>query len=166
MDVATPVSGESISEYVSRAEGVDSRFSRYNSQVLSEETQNVLRDIFGENAVTSKSYGVTGLRRDQSQTDILLESRRSSQPDRLTSYKELYKSSLPLHEKSEEFLKVPSLGDIEESFLINRFSSKACFRRAIALHTTQLREIEKLGYQGHIAAKAIVLYMQQALRVL
>ena len=35
LDVATPVSGESILEYVSRAEGVDSRFALYKSQVLS-----------------------------------------------------------------------------------------------------------------------------------
>ena len=125
--------------------------------------------MIGENAVTSKSDGVTGLRMDQSQTGILLESWRSSEPDRLTAYSEHYKSSFPLHEKSEQFLKVPSLDDIEESFLIKRFSSKACFRRARALQTTHLREIEKLGYQRHIAAKTgmtIVLYMQQALRVL
>ena len=93
MDLATSVSGESVSESVSRAEGVYSRFSRYKSQVLLEETQNVLRDVFGEHAVTSKSDSVLGLRMDQSQTDILLESWRSSQPDRLTAYKENYKSS-------------------------------------------------------------------------
>ena len=78
---------------MSRAEAVDSRFSRYKSQVLSEETKTLLRDMFGETAVTSKSDGVTGLRMDQSQTDILLESWRSSQPDRLTAYTEHYKSS-------------------------------------------------------------------------
>ena len=36
-----------------------------------------------------KSDGVTGLMMDQSQTDILLESWRSSQPDRLTAYKNI-----------------------------------------------------------------------------
>ena len=117
LDLATSASGESISESVSRAEGIDSRFSRYKSQVLSEETQNVLKDVFGEDAVTSKSDSVAGLRMDQSQADILLESWRSSQPDRLTAYKEHYKSSFPLHDKSEEVLKVPSLDDIVESFL-------------------------------------------------
>ena len=114
--------------------------------------------MFGEDAVTSKSDSVTALKLDQSQANILLELWRSSQPDRLTAYKERNKSSFPLHEKSEEFLKVPSLDDVE-SFLIKRFSSKSITHHAF----------EKLGYQGQIAAKtgtAIVLYIQQALRVL
>ena len=58
--------------------------------------------MFGEDAVTSKSDSVTALKLDQSQANILLESWRSSQPDRLTAYKEDYKS-FPLHEKSKEF---------------------------------------------------------------
>ena len=65
MDLATSVSGEPISKSVSRAEGLDSRFSRYKSQALSEETQNVLRYVLSEVAVTSKSDGVTGLRMDR-----------------------------------------------------------------------------------------------------
>ena len=66
-------------------------------------------------------------------------------------------------------MKVPSLDDIVKSFLIKRFSSKVCLRRARALHITHLREIEKLVYQRQIAAKtgmASVLYMKQALIVL
>ena len=124
LNLATSVSGESISESVSRAEAVYSRFSRYKSQVLLEETQKVLRDVFGEDAVTSKSDSVIGLRMDQSQTDILLESWRSSLPDRLTAYKEHYESSFPLHEKSDFFFKIPSLDDIVEGFLIKRVSPK------------------------------------------
>ena len=85
LDLATSVSGESILESVSRAEGVDSCFSCYKSQAVSEETQNVLRDVFGEHAATSQSDSVTGLRMDQSQTDILPESCRLSQPDSLTA---------------------------------------------------------------------------------
>ena len=77
LGVATLVSGELISESVSKAEGVDSRFSRYKSKVLLEETQNILSDVFGVDWVTSKSDGVTGLRMDQSHADLLLESWRS-----------------------------------------------------------------------------------------
>ena len=106
---------------------------------------------------------------DKSQYDTLSQSWRTKQPDKLTASKENYKSNFPLQEKAEEFLKVPSLDDSVETFLIKCFSSKACFKRARSLHTQHLKEIEKLAYQGQVAAKlgiTVNLYMQQALLVL
>lgn len=97
-------------------------------------------------------------------TEILSESWRSCQSDKLTAYKENYKSSFPIREKSEDLLKVPSLDDIVETFLIKRFSTKACFRRTRSLHTQHLREIERLAYQGQLAAKigiSITVYMHK-----
>ena len=66
-------------------------------------------------------------------------------------------------------LTVPSLGDIVETLLIKRFSTKTCLKRARSLHTQHLKEIERLVYQGQLAAKigiSVSLYMQQALRIL
>ena len=66
-------------------------------------------------------------------------------------------------------MKVPSFDDIVETFMIKRFSTKACFKRARCLQTHHLKEIEKLAYQAQVAAKlgiTVNLYMQQALRVL
>lgn len=147
----------------------DSRFSKYKSGEVSENTQNVLSDIFGEDARTGKSSDSSGIMLDKSQSDTLSQSWRTEQPDKLTAYKENYKSNFPLQEKTEEFLKIPSLDDIVETFLIKRFSTKACFKRARSLYTQHLKEIEKLAYQGQVAAKVgitVNLYMQQALRVL
>lgn len=148
-------------------DNIDSRFSKYKSLEGSEE--NGLKDIFGEDACTGKDKSSNGIVLDKSQTEILSESWRSCQPDKMTAYKENYKSSVPIHEKSEDLLKVPSLDDIVETFLIKRFSTKACCKRARSLHTQHLREIERLAYQGQLAAKigiSISVYMQQALRVL
>ena len=66
-------------------------------------------------------------------------------------------------------MKVPSLDDTVETFLIKRLSSKACFKRAKSLHTQHWTEIERIAYQTQVAAKlgiSVNLYMQQALRVL
>lgn len=149
------------------AENTDSRFSKYKTAEVSEEQG--LKEIFGQDACTGKDQNSLGIILDKSQMDILSESWRCSQPDKLTAYKENYKASFPVNEKSEELLKVPSLDDIVETFLIKRFSTKACFKRARSLHTTHLREIERLAYQAQLASKigiSINVYLQQALRVL
>ena len=62
---------------------------------------------------------------------------------RLTVYRDSYKNSFPVHERSEEFLKVPSLDDIVEHFLIRRHSGKATFKWARSLFTAYLKEMEK-----------------------
>ena len=80
-----------------------------------------------------------------------------------------YKSSFPLNDKTEEILKVSSLDDIVEIFLIKHFATKACFKRARCLQSHRLKEIEKSAYQAQVAAKlgiTVNLYMQKALSVL
>lgn len=114
-------------------ENTDSRFTKYKSVEKSEESRNVLSEMFGEDARTGKSEVSTGIMLDKSQSDTLAQSWRTEQPDKLTAYRENYKSHFPLQDKTEEFLKVPSLDDIVETFLIKRFSTKACFKRAKSL---------------------------------
>ena len=128
-----------------------------------------MKDIFGEDTYTGKDKSSNGIVLDKIQIEILSESWRFCQPDKLTAYKENYKSFFPVHENSEDLLKAPSLDDIVGTFFIKKFSTKACFKRARSLHTQHLKEIERLAYQGQLAAKtgiSISVYMQQALRAL
>ena len=62
---------------------------------------------------------------DESQTEILNEFWRIKAPSELSAYKDSYISSFPVNEKSEDMLKVLSLDDIIETFLIGRYSSKS-----------------------------------------
>ena len=71
---------------------------------------------------------------DQAQCDILNESWRISTLSRRTAYR------------------VPSLDDIMEHFLIKRHSGKATFKRARSLFTADLKEMERLTFQGQTAA--------------
>lgn len=124
-----------------QAQQVDDRFLKYKTDSPSEETQQVLLDMFGEDACVKKSSSGTGVILDKTQTDILNESWRISMPYRLTAYRDSYKSSFPVHEKSEEFLKVPSLDDIVEHFLIKCHSGKATFKRSRSFFTPHLKEM-------------------------
>ena len=122
--------------------------------------------MFGEDACVKKSSSGTGVILDKAQTDILNESWRINMPYRLTAYRDSYKSSFPVHEKSEEFLKVPSLGDMDEHFLIKRHSGKATFKRSRSLFTPHLKEMERLAFQEQSAARmgiVMSLYEQRAL---
>ena len=118
----------------------DSRFMKYKSVEVTDESLNILSEIFGEDARTGKTGNSNGISLDKSQTETLSQSRRTEQPDRLTAYRYNYKSLFPLNDKTEEFFKAPSLDDIVETFLIKRFSMKVCFKRARCLQTHHLKE--------------------------
>ena len=160
-------SQSNLSEHVQEQGQIDDRSVKYKlSENSSEETQQVLLDMFGDDACVKKSSSGEGVLLDKAQRDILNESWRISTPSRLTAYRDSYKNSFPVHERSEEFLKVPSLDDIVEHFLIKRHSGKATFKWARSLFTAHLKEMERLAFQGQTAARMgiiISLYEQRAL---
>ena len=102
--------------------------------------------MFGEDACIKKASTGPGIMLDKKQSDIIDQSWKIAAPGRLSAYKESYRNSLPGHENAEEGLKVPSLDDIVETFLIKRHSTRAVFKRNRSLYTQHLKEIERLAF--------------------
>jgi hypothetical protein len=84
--------------------------------------------LFGEDALTKPDKDTSGLLIDDSQVTVLKESWRSSDPSRISAYKEIYKSTFPVSDSAEEFLQVPSLDTIVESLLMKKYDSKAAWK--------------------------------------
>ena len=156
-----------LSEIQRAEDDTSDRFLKYKSdENVSEETRQILLDLFGDDACVRKADLSTGIVLDKTQSDILSQSWRISAPDKLTAYREAYKSSFPVHETAEDILKVPSLDDIVEHFLIKKHSGKATFKHARTLFSHNWKDIEKLAFKGQSAAQMgiiITLYIQQAL---
>lgn len=137
----------------------------------SEMRTNMLSKIFKEDVSSNKSSSSTGLIIDQVQVDILENSWRTKNPDKLTAYKDEYKFCFPIHDSTVKFLQVPSLDDLLEPMLRNTHGPKAVktWENHRQLYTQPLKQVEKLAYQGQYAARMSIisnLYMQQALGTL
>ena len=113
---------------------------------VSEETRQTLLDLFGDDACVRKADLSTDIALDKPQSDILSQSWRISAPDKLTAYREAYKRSFPVHVKAEVILKVPSLDDIVEHFLIKKHSGKSEFKHARTFLSHNWKDIEKLAF--------------------
>lgn len=140
-------------------EGGGERFTKYSAS-----TAQLLSDLFGEDAMTSLK-SKSGMELDDSQVDILKGSWRSDDPSKISAYREAYKSSFPISDKSEDMLKVPSLDEIVDSLLIKRFGNRAV-TKSQSLYTQPLKSLEKIAFQGQCAARMgiiVNLYVQRAL---
>ena len=87
--------------------GKGEKYSRY-FKTQANEDNNQLNHIFGENEHKED----VGIVFDNAQINILNNSWRSSDPSNITAYKEEYKLSFPVQEKSQSILKVPALDDL------------------------------------------------------
>ena len=128
---------------------------------------NVLSDLFGADSGL-KQTSDTGIRLDQSQIDILSNSWRCNDPEKLSAYKDEYKSVFPVHESSMETLKVASLDDLLEPMLCHRHGNKNMkgWGKSRQLISQPLKAIESVAFQGQTAARfglISVAYIQQAL---
>ena len=84
---------------IQRAENDTSdRFLNYKSdEHVTEDTRQILLDLFGDDACARKADVSTGIVLDKPQSNITSQSWRISAPDKLTAYREAYKSSIPVH---------------------------------------------------------------------
>lgn len=131
--------------------------------------RNDLSQLFRDDIAKEKSNA--GLILDQAQVNILENSWRSKNPERITSFKEEYKNVFPIHDSAVDFLKVPTLDDILEPMLRKTHGQKAVrtWSTHRQLHTQPCRQIEKLGYSAQLAARMNIistLYIQQTLGAL
>ena len=132
-----------------------------------EKSQNNLAHLFGEEAGLKQS-SETGICLDQAQIDTLSKTWRCEHPERLSAFRDEYRSVFPVHDSSLQTLQVPSLDDLLEPMLSKRHCSKAvkAWGRNRTLATQPLKAIESVSFQGQSAARygiITVSYMQQAL---
>ena len=160
-------SRRSVSSYSARISSAKrDKYSRYLRDE-SDDNNNRLNQIFGEISVPTKDD--VGIVLDQAQINILNGSWRSSDPEKLTAYKDEYKVSFPVQTKSQDTLKVPVLDDLLEPLLRKQHSNFKAWGKAKHLASQQMRSIENSAYQGQIAARMGIIsvaYMQQALGLL
>ena len=142
------------------------RFCQYLSDTP-EKSQNNLAHLFGEEAGLKQS-SETGICLDRAQIDTLSKTWRCEHPERLSAFRDEYRSVFPVHDSSLQTLQVPSLDDLLEPMLSKRHGSKAvkAWGRNRTLATQPLKAIESVAFQGQSAARygiIAVSYMQQAL---
>ena len=149
------------------------RFSKYSVGTQDKDnneplTPDLLAEMFGEDAQT-KSAKVEGLFLDKTQIDILENTWHCKFPDKLSAYRETSKQSFPVGKSAEDFLQVPSLDELTERLLVKKHGHKAGFGNSRSLFSQPYKSIEKIAYQGQVAARLGVVslcYTQQALGLL
>ena len=123
--------------------------------------------MFGEDAqVENKSS--KGLSLDKTQIDIINTSWKCQAPDRLSAYRHSYKQAFPIQSGSdtEKLLLVPSLDELSERLLIKKHGRRAAFGNTQTLFNQPFKSMEKIAYQGQVAARMGIIsmcYAQQAL---
>ena len=93
---------------------------------------------------------------------------RCEHPERLSAFKDEYRSVFPVHDSSLETSQVSSLDDLLEPMLSKRHDSKSAkaWGRIRTLATQSLKAIERVAFQDQSAARygiIAVSYIQQAL---
>ena len=151
------------------------RFCKYSVETQSNNKDNnepltpdLLTEMFGEDAQT-KSVKVKGLFLDKTQIDILESTWHCKFPDKLSASRETSKQSFPVGKSAEDFLQVPILDELTERLLVKKHGYRAVFGNSRSLFSQPYKSIEKIAYQGQVAARLSVVclcYTQQALGVL
>ena len=152
---------------------INTRFGKYTNLAQASSgkeneplTHDMLAEMFGEDAETDASSSKVGLCLDKTQIDILNTSWRCQAPDKLSAYKESSKQCFPVSEDADKVLKVPSLDDLTERLLIKKHGRRAAFGSSQSLFTQPYKSVEKIAYQGQVAARMGIIsvcYTQQAL---
>ena len=145
----------------------DENNNRFQSCRLSKENRDILFEMFGSDAVPSKTEkSRPGLILDNSQEEILKSVWRCPEPNKLSTFKLESLENFTVNEEFKPILKVPSLDPIVDSLLKDRYGSKASYKDGHSLYSTSYKSIEKLAYKGQSAssvALTMIMYMQQGL---
>ena len=141
-----------------------------DNEIENDKTKRCLFDLFGIDAINSKSVKKIGSVIDESQKKVLASSWRADKPNSITAFAEETKESFPVDEETEKFLEVPSLNDMIERCMIKKYGKKASFTKTgKSLFSQPFKMVEKIGYRGQQAAYVGILsqlYVQQSLRTL
>lgn len=141
-----------------------------DDEILSDKSKKCLFDLFGNDALNSRSDKKTGIAIDESQKQVLSSSWRADKPNDITAFSEETKESFPVDEDTEKFLEVPSLDDMIESCLVKKYGKKAYFTKTgKSLFSQPYKMVEKIAYRGQQAAYVGILsqlYVQQSLGTL
>ena len=95
----------------------------------------------------------------QCEIDILESTWHCQFPDKLSACRETSKQSFPVWKSVEDFLQVPSLDGLTERLLVKKHGHKASFWNSWPLFSQPYKSIEKIAYQGQVAAKPSVVYL-------
>ncbi|CAC5394844.1 unnamed protein product [Mytilus coruscus] len=68
-------------------------------------------------------------------------------------FKDSNRQSFPVDPSCENYFNVPTFNNTVESLLIKRFGPKAAFGTFPCLFSKELKPLEKIAYQGHLAAR-------------
>ncbi|CAC5398486.1 unnamed protein product [Mytilus coruscus] len=111
---------------------------------------NLLSKLFKEDIPSESSDNSGGLIIDEAQVRILERSWRTKNPEKLTAFKDEYRSCFPVNDKSKSFLQVPSLDDLLEPMIrtIHGSNSVKSWDKHKQLVTQPLKQIENLVYNG------------------
>ena len=151
-------------------QGDNSCFGKYTDTSGAELSRANLGEVFGQDAHTENKSS-NGLSLDETQINIIKDSWRCKLPDKVTAYKDSYRQSFPVQSDSEteRLLQVPSLDELSERLLIRKHGRKAAFGNTQTLFSQPFKSIEKVAYQGQVAARMGIIstcYAQQALSAL
>lgn len=141
--------------------------NRFKNCRLSKDNRDILFEMFGSDAVPSKSEkSRTGLVLDKSQEEVLNSVWRCPEPNKLSTFKLESLENFTVSEEFKPVLKVPSLDPIVDSLLKDRYGSKASYKDGHSLYSTSYKNIEKLAFKGQSAssvALTMIMYLQQGL---
>ena len=151
-----------------------SRFSKYvnarQEENESQENNDNLKTLFGEDAKTKSESSSVGLVLDKSQVEILSGSWHCENPVKLTAYSEEYRTTFPVHEKFKKDLDVPTLDSFISDLFVKKHGQRAFSASSKkTLYSQFMKSIEKLAFQGQNAARMGIIttaYIQQALGTL
>lgn len=143
------------------------RFGKYTDSNQPEMNKDILREMFGDDA-EADSKSSKGLSLDKTQMDIIKSSWRCQAPDKLSAFRDAYKHAFPIQSgtDTEKLLQVPSLDELSERLLIKKHGRRAAFGSTQTLFSQPFKSMEKIAYQGQVAARMGIIsmcYAQQAL---